>query len=75
MGTWSRYRTFEDFERQELWTADLSARPLPVLDDECGWDRPLGPAPQVEDDDDEGLDGIEVIDEFDEDDDAVGLMF
>lgn len=34
MSIWNRYRTFEDFERNELWNSEIVAGALQALDGE-----------------------------------------
>ena len=59
MGMWNRYRTFEDFERQELWSSDLAPGALAGLDD---WGvRAPGRANPADDDVEQDFD----VEEFD----------
>ena len=33
MNTWNHYRSYEDFEREELWSSDVLGNTLAGLDD------------------------------------------
>ncbi len=54
MSSWNKYRTYEDFEREELWSSDLLYSTLSGLDD-----APRGDPERPGAADDEGLDELD----------------
>ena len=56
MNMWNRYRTFEDFEREEMWSTDLASSAYRGLDDKPRRDFDSHGACDDDDSDDDDLD-------------------